>query len=164
AQVTKAIEMAEKYAEEGSTVSTYLRDRIDDAIAIASVLRVELGFGAATERLATLVQRKPQNYTYRKMYADALARIDQYDAATATLEEAQAILRAAGTPRRDYTLKMADYANRAGDADRAKSLFAEVANFEPNDRMDAMLKLRLEASLVSADSALGKMTDMPAAL
>lgn len=164
AQVTKAIEMAEQYSEEGSTVSTYLRDRIDDAIAIASVLRVELGFGAATERLATLVQRKPQNYTYRKMYADALARIDQYDAATATLEEAQAILRAAGTPRRDFVLKMADYAYRAGDVDRARGLFDEVADFQPNDRMDAMLKIRLEASLVSADSALGKMTDMPAGL
>ncbi len=164
AQVTKSIEMAEKYAEEGSTVSTYLRDRIDDAIAIASVLRVELGFGAATERLATLVQRKPQNYSYRKMYADALARIEKYDAATATLEEAQAILRAAGTPRRDFVLKMADYANRAGDVERAKELYVDVANFEPNDRMDAMLKIRLEASLSSVEAAKARLAEMPAGL
>jgi len=164
AMVTKSIEMAEKYADEGSTVSTYLRDRIDDAIGIASVLRVELGFGAATERLETLVQRKPQNYAYRKMYADALARIEQYDAAIATLEEAQAILRSTGTPRRDFTLKMADYANRAGDVDRAKSLYVEVANFEPNDRMDTMLKIRLEASLVSVDAAKTRIAETPSGL
>jgi tetratricopeptide (TPR) repeat protein len=164
AMVTKSIEMAEKYADEGSTVSTYLRDRIDDAIAIASVLRVELGFGAATERLATLVQRKPQNYAYRKMYADALARIEQYDAANATLEQAQAILRAAGTPRRDFVLKMADYANRAGDVDRAKVLFVDVTTFEPNDRMDALLKIRLEASLSSVDIAKTRLVETPSGL
>lgn len=164
AMVTKSIEMAEKYALEGSTVSTYLRDRIDDAIAIASVLRVELGFGAATERLETLVQRKPQNYTYRKMYADALARIEQYDAATATLDEVQAILRATGTPRRDFVLKMADYAHRAGDVERAKELYVDVANFEPNDRMDAMLKIRLEASLWSVEAAKTRLAELPTGL
>ena len=157
ADIPSAIEMAEEYASEGSAISTYLRDRIDDATAFAAALRVDIGYGAATRLLAELVTKKPQNFAYRKMYADALALTDEYQSAIATLEESQSILRAAGTPRNDFNLKIADYYYRSGNDTQARSILDSIRDFQPTATADAMLKIRLTAQLGSPNEALTAM-------
>ena len=120
--IAEAIATAADYGKTGATVSTYLRDRRDDAIAYAAVLKSGLGY--ADEPVAILkglVEQKPQNFEYRNKYADALAMNQQYDAAIVTLKEAQRILTASGNARTDYNLRIADFYATKGDQEKAET-------------------------------------------
>ncbi|RQO69926.1 hypothetical protein DBR43_17925 [Pedobacter sp. KBW06] len=107
--IPEAIAVAQEYGKSGATVSTYLRDRRDDALAYAAVLQSGLGYKEPVLVLKELVEQKPQNFEYRNMYADALALNKQYDAAIQTLKEAQRILAASGNARADYNLRIAAF-------------------------------------------------------
>jgi tetratricopeptide (TPR) repeat protein len=107
--IPEAIATAQEYGKSGATVSTYLRDRRDDALAYAAVLQSGLGYKEPVLVLKELVEQKPQNFEYRNMYADALAVNKQYDAAIQTLKEAQRILAASGNARADYNLRIAAF-------------------------------------------------------
>ncbi|MEJ2905512.1 tetratricopeptide repeat protein [Pedobacter panaciterrae] len=111
AKLKEAIEAADLYIKTGATVSTYLRDRIDDAIAFSAFLRATLGDTQQVAVLKKLVEQKPQNFELRNMYADALAENKQYKPAIATLKEAQRILTASGNGRPDYNLRIAEFYN-----------------------------------------------------
>jgi tetratricopeptide (TPR) repeat protein len=116
ARTPEAIRAAEAYADSGPALSTYLRDRRDEAAAFALGLRAAAGY--ATETLpawAELVARKPQHYGFRAQYAEALAVAGRHAEALATLEEGQRILRAAGTPRPDYMILAAEIELLRGD-------------------------------------------------
>ncbi|WP_316842006.1 tetratricopeptide repeat protein [Pedobacter gandavensis] len=119
--IAEAIATATEYGRTAATVSTYLRDRRDDAIAYAAVLKSGLGY---TEEpitiLKALVAQKPQNFEYRNKYADALAMNQQYDEAIFTLKEAQLILSASGNARTDYNLRIADYYTAKGEREKAE--------------------------------------------
>lgn len=118
--IAESMATASEYGKTGATVSTYLRDRRDDAVAYAAVLSSTLGY--AEEPVAILkglVLQKPQNFEYRNKYADALAMNQQYDAAISTLKEAQRILAASGNARTDYNLRIADFYASKGDMDQA---------------------------------------------
>lgn len=131
--VPDAIAVAESYVKDAPTVSTYLRDRRDEALAFASWLKGTSVQGPEAEQeLARLVALKPQNYELRRQYAEVLAAQGKYKEATATLEEAQRILTAAGNPRADYILLMAKYKlqlqDKAGAEATAKPLLEGKAN------------------------------------
>jgi Tfp pilus assembly protein PilF len=112
----QAIRVSEEYMVSGPTVSTYLRDRRDDAAMFAGSLRSAAGYSTETlPFFSALVGQKPQHYGLRGEYADALAGAGRFDEAVATLEEAQRILRAAGRPNQDYMIQMAEYHLAAGD-------------------------------------------------
>ena len=118
--IDRSLETALDYVKNGSKISTYLRDRIDDAAAYAAVLTTGMELPRNIQTLEKLVQQKPQNYEYRNYYADALAANDQYSKAIQTLEEAQAILAASGNSRPDYTFRIAENyfaLNKADSAD-----------------------------------------------
>ncbi|WP_316820799.1 tetratricopeptide repeat protein [Pedobacter gandavensis] len=118
--IAEAIATATEYGKTGPTVSTYLRDRRDDAIAYAAVLQSGLGYTAEPIAiLKALVAQKPQNFEYRNKYADALAMNQQYEAAIQTLKEAQVILTASGNARTDYNLRIADFYAAIGDRQKA---------------------------------------------
>lgn len=109
AKLKEAIEAADLYVKTGATVSTYLRDRIDDAIAFSASLRVTLGDMQQIDVLKKLVDQKPQNFELRNIYADALAENKEYKQAITTLKEAQRILTASGNGRPDYNLRIAEF-------------------------------------------------------
>lgn len=119
--IAESMATATEYGKTGATVSTYLRDRRDDAIAYAAVLKSGLGYAAEPVAiLKGLVEQKPQNFEYRNKYADALAMNQQYEAAIFTLKEAQTILAASGNARTDYNLRIADFYAANGDKDKAE--------------------------------------------
>lgn len=107
--IPEAIAAAMEYGKSGATVSTYLRDRRDDALAYAATLQSGLGEQEPVVVLRKLVEQKPQNFEYRNLYADALAVNKQYDEAISTLKEAQRILAASGNARSDYNLRIAAF-------------------------------------------------------
>lgn len=117
AMLTEAIKVADQYVKEGARVSTYLRDRIDDAAAFSALLKSEMGDKPAVAVLKKLVAQKPQNFEYRNMYADALAFNGEYTTAISTLQEAQRILSASGNARTDYNLRIASFYHAAGVKD-----------------------------------------------
>ena len=121
ALVAEAIDAADEYVQNGATVSTYLRDRKDDALAFSEVLKSSLGYKQPIEILGKLVAQKPQNFEYRNYYADALVMNGQYDDAIATLKEAQRILLASGNARPDYNLRIAEFYQQLGQEDSAKA-------------------------------------------
>jgi len=106
----EAIAVAEEYLQDAPAISTYLRDRRDEAQAFASWMRAIAYNDTATVRpMARLVALKPQDYELRRQYADVLAALGRYEAAYATLDDAQHVLSASGSPRADYILRMAGY-------------------------------------------------------
>lgn len=126
-RIAEAVEVAEAYVREAPTLSTYLRDRRDEAAAFANELR---GFaGAVTETLpffAALVEKKPQHYELRRQYADALAAAGRHAEAVETLEAAQRILAAGGHPRVDFMVQIAEIEAARGDLEAARSAIAPV--------------------------------------
>ncbi len=108
AHTEKGIAIAEEYIQQGSAISTYLRDRKDDARAYAAALRAANGEATALNQLKSIVLMKPQQYEYRKLYATALIQQKQYETALTSLQEAQRILAASGNGRLDFDLLMAD--------------------------------------------------------
>jgi tetratricopeptide (TPR) repeat protein len=120
--VPEAIGVAEEYAAQGPTISTYLRDRRDEARAFALEQRAAAGHAAATlDAFAELVAARPFNYGLRAQYADALAAAGRHSEASAVLEESQRILESAGEPRVDYAIRIAAYQLADGRTDAARS-------------------------------------------
>ncbi len=120
ARIPDAIRTAESYVAEAPTISTYLRDRRDEAAAFVNMLRARIGYsGEAVEFLADLVRRKPQHYEHRLQYAEALAAAGRDEEAIATLREGLRILSAAGRPRADYMVTIAELEIARGNADAA---------------------------------------------
>ena len=117
----EAIEVAERYAASASGVSTYLRDRKDEAAAFAWELKGMLGYAdEAIAFFAGLTARKPQHYPHRTQYARVLMANERWEEAAKVLTEAQNILEAAGTPNaRFYTLMALCYLE-LGDTKKAE--------------------------------------------
>ncbi|UKJ07764.1 tetratricopeptide repeat protein [Solitalea lacus] len=119
ALIADAVFAADDFIKSVPVTSTYLRDNREEQIAYAAVTRAELGYNEALETLKKQVEQKAQNYELLGQYADALANNKRYDNAIATLQSAQKLLNAAGTPRPDFTLRIAEYYYQSGDADSA---------------------------------------------
>jgi tetratricopeptide (TPR) repeat protein len=113
-QIADAIATAEDYVKNGATVSTYLRDQRDDAQAYVASLKVELGYLETVNVLKNLVEKKPQNFSYRTQYADALAANKQYHKAIETLQQARRILKASGIANPGFDLQVAECYNALG--------------------------------------------------
>ncbi|RDV14657.1 hypothetical protein DXT99_13400 [Pontibacter diazotrophicus] len=127
AMVPEAIVTAEAYVQQAPTISTYLRDRRDEALAYASWLKgTSQPAPDAVQALARLVALKPQHYSLRRQYADVLAAQGDYTAAYNTLEEAQRILEASGAARPDYMVRMADYQLQLGNKAAAEALMQPI--------------------------------------
>ncbi len=145
--ITKAIVVAEDYGKNGPSVSTYLRDRKDDAVAYAANLKASLGSKESVATLKYIVGQKPQNFELRNMYADALMENNQYKEAIETINEAQRILAASGNARLDYTLRIAEANYLSGNT--ANNLIPEL--IKGNAKLRENEKLRLIRLLANAN-------------
>ncbi|HEX7117539.1 MAG TPA: tetratricopeptide repeat protein [Longimicrobiales bacterium] len=161
ARIPDAIRVAGAYVANAPTLSTYLRDRRDEAAAFAAALRARIGYADETlPYFADLVARKPQQYDHRLQYAQALVVAGRPDDAVATLEEAQRILDAAGRPRADYMIAIAEIEIARGDTAAARAAVAPIR--EGRVRVDdgELGWLRVRASLGGAASAAADLADI----
>ncbi|MDX5419393.1 MAG: tetratricopeptide repeat protein [Hymenobacteraceae bacterium] len=157
-----AVGVAERYVQEAPTVSTYLRDRKDEAQAYASWLRGTAGPSPDAERtLAGLVARKPQHYELRQQYAEVLATQGKFEEAITTLEEAQRILTAAGTPRPGYMARLASWYLQSGKPEAARSVLEPVITGKIKARGEAYLVSRVYAALGETDKAMEELKKQP---
>jgi tetratricopeptide (TPR) repeat protein len=124
--IADAILTASKYVNSAATVSTYLRDQRDDAVAYVASLKSELGYPEYVTVLQRLVEQKPQNYNYRALYADALAADKQYDKAITTLQQVQRILKATGNGNTGFDLQIAEFYNALGQKDSVTKYLATI--------------------------------------
>ncbi len=148
ARIPDAIRTAEAYVADAPTISTYLRDRRDEAAAFAHALRVRTGYSGETlEFFTDLVRRKPQHYDHRLQFAEALAAAGRVDEAIATLQEGLRILRAAGRPRADYMLTIAELEIARGNIDTAREAARPVLDEVVEANGVEMLYARVLASL-----------------
>ncbi|MDX5482546.1 MAG: tetratricopeptide repeat protein [Hymenobacteraceae bacterium] len=152
--VPQAVAVAEAYVKDAPTISTYLRDRRDEALAFANWLKGTMQQSEEAEQvLARLVALKPQNYELRRQYADVLAVQGAYDRAYATLEEAQRILSAAGTPRPDYMVRMAEYKLKLQDEAGARAAVAPLLEEKAKLRGDQYRLVGVYADLGELERA-----------
>ncbi|QHV94370.1 tetratricopeptide repeat protein [Spirosoma endbachense] len=107
-RISQAIKAAEDYAANGPDVSTYLRDRRDDAKAFAAAQRGMLGYANQLDVLKKLVLQRPQNYELRGLYADALLANGRYQECIETMKQVQRILEAGKNGRTDFDLRIAE--------------------------------------------------------
>lgn len=116
AQWDQVVETAEGYALVAPQVSTYLRDRRDEALAVAALHRGLLGYEEMSlEFLADLVERKPQHYHHREQFAAVLLSLGKGEEALSSLVEAQRILEAAGNPSETFDRQIAEAQLIMGD-------------------------------------------------
>lgn len=112
----EAIAAARAYADSAPVLSTYLRDRRDEALAFVAELRAGAGYAAETLPFwAELVARKPQQYEFRTAYADALGVAGEPQRSLAVLEEGARILRSAGALPPAYAARLAELHLLRGD-------------------------------------------------
>ncbi|MBB6612225.1 tetratricopeptide repeat protein [Pontibacter sp. Tf4] len=161
-RVPEAMILAESYVKTAPTVSTYLRDRRDEALAYAHWLKGTTGKAPESEtELARLVSLKPQNYELRQQYADVLAAQGNYKKAYATLEEAQRILTASNTPRPSYTVRMAAYQLMSGQKDSAIVTAEPLLSGKVKLRSDNYKLVALMAQLGDVEEATMLLRQQP---
>ncbi len=162
--IAKAIAVAEDYGKNGPSVSTYLRDRKDDAVAYAATLIAALGYNESVATLKYLIGQKPQNFEYRNMYADALIENNQFNDAIETMNEAQRILAASGNARLDYTLRIAEANALSGNTTSAVDLIPELikgnAKLKDNDRLRLVRLLLNNNELKSARNIFNQIKSL----
>ncbi|HET6527531.1 MAG TPA: tetratricopeptide repeat protein, partial [Balneolaceae bacterium] len=125
--VAKAVEIGERYVEDAPTISTYLRDRKDEAMAFVKSIYSKLGYaGEAIPFFENLVQQKPQHFGFRLMYADVLLQAGKPNEAMNILKEGHKILSAANDERPAYLLRIAKVYLKKDDAEAAKKWLNEV--------------------------------------
>lgn len=140
-QLGAAIKAAEVYAAGAPNVSTYLRDRRDEAIAFAAAQRALLGHTAPLDVLQKMVGQRPQNFDLRGLFADALLATGRYQEAVATITEAQRILASSKNARTDFNLRLAEGFARLNQPDSVKQHLGLV--LADKSGLDPLLQQRL---------------------
>lgn len=136
----EAIDVSESYVADAPMVSTYLRDRKEDAEAFAKNLRSVLGYsGEVSAFFKELLDQNPQNFDYRLVYADVLARQSRLEEALSVLEEGQRILASADNELPSYTLRIAHINLENGEEEKAEESISTLS--EDNLGMDEKLLL-----------------------
>ncbi|OKL39835.1 tetratricopeptide repeat protein [Pontibacter flavimaris] len=161
--VPEAVSVAQAYVENAPTVSTYLRDRRDEALAYASWLKGTTSINPEAEQeLQQLVSLKPQNYNLRRQYAEVLAAQGKYKEAFETLAEAQRILSAAGSPRPDFMTLMAAYQLQLENKEAAQTPIQPLLDGKKTlQAQDRHLLVPVLATLGQQDRAKALLKELP---
>ena len=148
ARFNEALQVTDDYVASAPTLSTYLRDRRDEAAAFAAELQGTLGQTAqAMTFFDTLLARKPQHFAHRAQAARVLLLAGQPDAALRIIEEGRRLLRAAGQRRNEYTILEAEALAALQQVDSAKALLRGV--LQRNERRPAEENIHLITALAS---------------
>lgn len=129
-----------------------LRDSKDDALAYSMTMRSLMGIDTELEDLGVMVAKRPQNYSLRGLYADALLANGKYKETIETMNEVQRILGAADNRRSDFDLRILEGYQLAGNAQDVKThLDRFMENGVDVDRLNALDNQRLVRLLISAN-------------
>jgi len=145
--IPEAIEAADDYVLTGAEVSTYLRDRKDDARMFAAYRRAMMHFEDQLPIMDSLVQKKPQNYNYSLNYADALTANDEFDKSIALMQKVQRIFASNRSRRPDFDLRIAEayFAKNQTDSARLYYDFVKTNKSRLNpDDTQRLYRLSLE--------------------
>ena len=118
ALLPEALETADEYVENGSTVSTYLRDRKEAAMAFSAWQRALRGDKKQLKTLAHLVSQRPHNYTMRVQYAEALLANQKFDKVVDVLLASYENLQASRVNRTDFELFLAEAYEGMGEENK----------------------------------------------
>lgn len=127
AKYKEALTLAESYAKEVPTFSTYLRDRQREAKAFAYSIRAELGDPIeALDFFEQQTLQRPQDYRLRMQYVNALIKTGNHDLAAEVLLPAYELLKSAGSSNRDMAATLAYNYVKMNDISKAFILINEA--------------------------------------
>lgn len=157
ARVPEALRTADEYVRSAPMVSTYLRDRRDEAAAFAAALRAEAGY--ATEALVffdSLAPLKPQSWGLREQQFTALWRAGRADDALREIAAAQRILGAGAGANAGLASLEAEIRLSQGDSARARRALEPVLERRVRPRPNDRRVVRALALLGHPDSAAAR--------
>lgn len=146
-QLAKAIQVGEEYLENAPVISTYLRDRKEQAQVFVKSLKSTIGYSRAQfSFFEHLVAQNPQNFSYRISYADVLLQVQNWNKALAVLQKGQRMLVAAHQQRPDYLLRLAKVFVHLKKEEAAKRYLAKLKKSKLSANQ-ALLLTRIYLSL-----------------
>lgn len=146
----EALAVAKEYVQNGSEISTYLRDQKDNAKAFYAWQTALLGDSNPLEELAYLVSQKPQNYSIRSWYVEALLANGQQEEALRNLHQVYRNLQASQVSRPDFELLLAEAYALKGDKKELQTYLTKLtaADLETS-RLEPLYNLRLVRLLLA---------------
>ncbi|WP_020533864.1 tetratricopeptide repeat protein [Flexithrix dorotheae] len=128
-KVKEAIEITHSYLTVAPTISTYLRDKRDLALAFVAYQKGILGYPGNTERdLERLVKSNPQQLNYRFMLSEVLATNGKAQEGFDLLGESYLLGKAAGEVNPQLLIRMAEIQAQLGAPDKALNLVNEISD------------------------------------
>jgi len=160
-KIDLAIQAAEEYIQKGSEISTYLRDKKDEAKSYASAQRAVLGDTTQLSILDRLAKRKPQHFELQLTYAQALTANDLFRQSNTVLLQAQKILASNQQRRPDFDLYITQNYLLLQQTDSAASYIQQVIpNKSHLDPEDQQLLVQLLLSLDRTEEAVTLLNDI----
>lgn len=148
----EAIAVAEEYILNGSEISTYLRDRKNEAKAFKAYHLGLLGDQDSEILLAYLVSQKPQNYALRTQYVEVLLANRDYGDALKNMLPLYRTLQASQVNRPEFELLIAEAYLSLGEKSEGKVFLDRLTSKENElERLDVLSNLRLVRLLLKAD-------------
>lgn len=148
----EALEIAEEYVENGSSISTYLRDRKEAAQSFSAWQRALLWDVSQLETLAHLVSQRPHNYTMRVQYAEALLANKKYEEVIDVLLASYKNLQASKVTRTDFELLLAEAYEGLGDKERMNAYVNKILEEDKEkSNLDTLNVLRFASLLIRQD-------------
>lgn len=121
-----AVQVAEEYSQEAVSISTYLRDRKEEAEAFVAWQKGMKGSKEAKESLAYLLSQRPHNYTMQLQYADILMAQNDAQAAIGVLLPSQLNFEAAKVNRPDFRVKLAQAYFQNKELDKKDEILSKL--------------------------------------
>lgn len=146
--IDNAIKVAENYSVTGPEVSTYLRDRKNEALSFAAAHKAFRGDIEQLKILEILVNQNPQNYNLRALYSDALFANAKYDESIQNMNTVQRILSSSGTSRTDFDLRIAESLFELNKKDSLNVLLDNL--LRSSTKMDSFMGQRLVKLLIKS--------------
>ncbi|CAN5724241.1 hypothetical protein BH23GEM6_BH23GEM6_22200 [soil metagenome] len=139
-----AIRVANEYVSVAPTISTYLRDRRDEAEAFVNEMRSRAGYSQETlPYFEALVAQKPQNSVHRAQLVDALIGSGLLMEADEVLEEALKLQAAGGTTSMELAARAAEVRLLRGDTVGALSAIQPVLDGGSRDAPGVLRLVRV---------------------
>lgn len=149
ALLSEALETADEYVKNGSSISTYLRDRKEASASFSAWQRALLGEEDQLQILAHLVSQRPHNYTMRVQFAEVLLAHQKYDEVVEVLLPSYKNLQASRVNRTDFELLLAEAYQGLGDKEQMQNYLDKILEGDMEKiNLDPLYKLRLASFLV----------------
>jgi len=146
----QSMEVADEYVKNGSEISTYLRDRKDDAISFNAWQKSLLGDADQIAVLSHLASQKPQNYSIRTQHIEALIANGKYDDALKNLQQIYRTLQASQVNRPEFELLFAEtYAKQGNQKELNEYLEKLMVRGGDPSRLEPLYNQRLVRLLAS---------------